>query len=93
MIHLAVNRNATTRDYVKVEKLLNDIGSINRVEELFPKVQTELATFQSTEQTNYTINFYRSLKENVGAARAAIVSEEYVTSNNKFYLWKQLFSG
>lgn len=74
MLNLAVNGNATTSDHVKVEKILNNIGSIYQIEEVFSELQMELATFQTPEQLNYTMNFYQELKGTLKTSKIAMVS-------------------
>lgn len=69
-----VKGNATANDYVKVEDLLNDIGPLDEIDDVFAKLQIELVTFQSPDQTNYTMAFYQSLKSSFKTSKAAIVS-------------------
>lgn len=69
-----VKGNATANDYVKVEDLLNDIGPLYQIDDVFAKIQVELVTFQSPDQTNYTMAFYESLKSSFKTSKAAIVS-------------------
>lgn len=74
MLNLVVGGNATANDYVKIEDLLNDIGPLYQINDVFAKIQAELVTFQSPEQTNYTMAFYESLKSSFKTSKAAIVS-------------------
>lgn len=78
MINLAVNGNATATDYDNVMKLLNDIGPVDRREDLLRALQTELETFQSTQQTNYTINFYQNLLSTIKQSESSIVSTKHM---------------
>lgn len=73
VLNFAVNGTATTNDYAKVEKILNDIDPINRLEEDYTRLHEELATFQTPQQANYTMSFYRSLTRNVKTSQIAAV--------------------